>query len=344
MGIAFKDLFESKEISIQDLKEKVLIIDSYNLLYQFLTTIRARDGSLLTDHNGKVTSHLVGLFSRISKFMGLGLKLAFVFDGTPPKLKKKERQRRKELKLEAQKKYEQALREQDITEMRKQASHSTRLTKEMVKESKKLISGFGLPIIDAPSEGEAQAAYMIKKGEGYAVVSQDFDSLVHGSPNLVRNLSISGKRKSVNKLKYESVKPELINLSENLNALGIDNNQLIALGMLIGTDYNPGGIKGIGPKNALKLVKKHGSDFSSLFSEVKWDSFFDIGWEEVYYLIKKLPVTDNYELKWNPVDLDFIKGFLINERGFSSERVEKSLKKLSRGLYEKKQTGLSDFF
>ena len=97
MGISLKDLITAKEISIDDLKEKILIVDSYNLLYQFLTTIRSRDGSLLTDSNGNVTSHLVGSFSRISKLVEKKLKLVFVFDGEPPKLKKVESERRKDL-------------------------------------------------------------------------------------------------------------------------------------------------------------------------------------------------------------------------------------------------------
>lgn len=344
MGIAFKDLFESNEIRLDDLRGKVLVVDSFNMMYQFLTTIRGRDGSLFTDSNGNVTSHLIGLFGRVSKMLEKDLKLAFVFDGKPPELKKQETQRRKALKAEAEKKYYEAMRKKDITDMKKFASRTTKLNEEMINDAKELITAFGLPIIEAPSEGEAQAAYMIEKGDGYAVLSQDFDSLVQGASKLVRNLSISGKRKSTSKLKYETVKPELINLADNLNRLGIDRNQLIAMGMLVGTDYNPGGIKGIGPANALKLVKQHGESFDNLFASINWNDYFDIDWEEVYYLFKKMPKTDDYNLSWNNVNFDEIEEFLIEKHNFAEVRVSKTLEKIRKNNKQKQQKGLGEFF
>ena len=344
MGVQISDLIVKKEIEISDLKNKVLVIDSFNLLYQFLTTIRSRDGSLLMDSKNNVTSHLVGLFSRTTKLMQQGLKLAFVFDGKPPELKLKERERRKKLKLEAEKKYKEAVEKEDIDEMKKYASRTTRLTPEMIDEAKKLIQALGLPIIQAPSEGEAQTAHMVKKEKAYAAVSQDFDSMTFGCPLLVRNLSIAGKRKKANKLAYETVKPEIIDLAENLNNLGIDQEQLIALTMLVGTDFNPGGIKGIGPKNAIKLVKKYPSDLDTLFEEVKWKDFFDFPWSEVFYLFKNMEVTDDYKLEWNNIDEDQILKLLVDEHEFSQERVSTTLKKLEKELGSKKQKGLGDFF
>jgi flap endonuclease-1 len=136
----------------------------------------------------------------------------------------------------------------------------------------------------------------------------------------------------------------MIDLAENLNSLGIDQEQLIALTMLVGTDFNPGGIKGIGPKNAIKLVKKYPSDLDSLFEEVKWDDFFDTPWSEVYYLFKNMDVTDDYKLEWNNIDEDQILKLLVEEHDFSQERVSATLKKLEKELGSKKQKGLGDFF
>ena len=174
MGLAIKDLVPAKEIEIKDLKGKILAVDTFNLLYQFLTTIRGADGALLTTNSGRVTSHLVGLFARTLNFMEKGIKLVFVFDGTPPKLKMQERQRRRELKHQAQKQLDQAKKDDDIIAMKKYAARTTRLTTEMIEESKQLIKALGLPIVQAPSEGEAQAAYMANKGDVFATVSQDF--------------------------------------------------------------------------------------------------------------------------------------------------------------------------
>ena len=133
-------------------------------------------------------------------------------------------------------------------------------------------------------------------------------------------------------------------LKENLEKLGINKDQLIVLGILVGTDYNQGGIKGIGPKNALKLVKQHGSDFETLFEEVKWKEYFEYGWKDVFSIFKAMPKTDNYDLKWKDINIMKIKALLVDEHNFSEERVDKTLENLSKIKEEKKQTGLNDFF
>jgi len=293
------------------------------------------------DSNGHVTSHLVGLFSRITKLMNYNLKMAFVFDGKPPALKEKERGRRKTLKIEAQKKYDEAKSKEDIELMKKYATRTSRLTPEMVDDAKELIKLLGLPIIQAPSEGEAQCAYIAKQKNCF-VVSQDYDSLLYNSPILIKNLSLLGRRKQSNKLSYSFFKPELINLADSLNDLMIDNDQLIVLAILVGTDYNLGGIKGIGPKNALILVKKHQKDFDKLFEEVKWKEFFDFDWTEVYYLFKKMPVTDNYKLEWKAINTSELKDFLL-KHNFSEERINSTLEKLEKKEEGKKQKSLFEY-
>ena len=344
MGVALKDLIKKEDLRINDLKEKVLVIDAYNNLYQYLTSIRQRDGSLLTDSKGRVTSHLVGLFSRTTKLMKKGLKLVFVFDGEPPAMKKKERQRRKEIKLDAQKKYEKAVEQEDTEMMRKYASRTTRLTEEIVEESKELIAALGLPIVQAPSEGEAQAAYMVNKGDAYAVVSQDYDSFIYGATRVIQNLSLSTRRKSKGILSYETVKPQIIVMSDVINELGIDQEQLIILSILVGTDYNRGGIKGIGPKTALKLVKQYGKDFDDLFKENKWEENFDFPWTDVFYTIKNMKLTDDYNLQWNPIDENKLRRLLVEEHEFSSERVENVINDFKQVKEKMQQKGLGDFF
>jgi len=342
MGLSIRDLLVLKEISFDELKDKILIVDSFNVLYQFLTTIRQRDGTPLKDSQGNITSHLTGLFSRTANLIQKGIKLGFVFDGKPPELKQKEKQRRTALKQEAHKKYTQAAEKGDIEEMRKYAARTSRLTSEMITEAKELLKAFGLPIIQAPCEGEAQVAYVVNNKKAFAGVSEDYDSLLYGIPRLVKNLTISGRRKFG--ATYVSVKPKIINLAENLNNLGIDNNQLIALAMLVGTDYNPKGIKGIGPKGALKLVKEFNDDLSGLFKKVEWDKHIDVDWKEIYYLIKKMPVNKDYELKWENINKEKIYELLVEKHDFSAERVKNTLEKLEKTESGKKQKGLGEFF
>lgn len=342
MGVNIKDLLLIKEVKFEELNGKILAMDSFNILYQFLSTIRQRDGSLLKDSKGNVTSHLMGMFNRTTKFMKLGIKPIFVFDGKPPELKNKERERRKELKIEAEKKYKHAVKAKDEESMKKYASRTSRLTHEMVEESKELIDALGLPVVQAPSEGEAQVACIVNKGDAYAGVSEDYDSLLYGITRLVKNLTISGKRRIG--ANYVSVKPKMISISDNLNHLGIDQDQMIVLGILIGTDYNPRGIKGIGPKSALKLVKEFKQDYDGIFKKVEWDKFFDFPWTDIYYLIKKMPVEKNYDIKWKKIDKDRIIKMLIDKHDFAEERVNSVVEELLKKEESKTQTGLGAWF
>ncbi len=343
MGLAIKEIIAGKEITLEHLQHKVVAIDSFNMLYQFLSTIRARDGTLLQDAQGDITSHLVGLFSRTLHFMEKGIKPIFVFDGEPPALKKEVREKRKQLKEEADKRYKIAVAEEDIEAMRKYAARTVTLTPAIIQESKRLIEALGLPIVQAPSEGEAQAAFLVQQGDAFACVSQDFDSLLHGATRLVRNLSIAGRKKKTNRLGYEIVKPQLIELRDVLQQLGIDADQFVVLAILVGTDYNQGGIKGIGPKNALRLVKSCGKEYDKLFKEVQWDTYFAYPWQEVFEVIKNMPVTKRYDLSWKAVDEAGVKNILCSEHDFSEERVHASLSKLREHREEHTQKSLVDF-
>lgn len=344
MGVALTELLVKKETSLEQLRGKTLLVDSPMWLYQFLSSIRQKDGSLLTDEKGHVTSHLVGLLSRLTNLLKHDLKLAFVFDGKPPELKRKVLEARKAVKQQAQQKYEKAAEKEDLELMRRYASMSTRLTKDMIAEAKDLVRAFGLPTVEAPGEAEAQAAHIIRNGDGYAICTNDADALLFGSPRIVRNLNMVGKRKRSSRLAYDTVTPDIISLSDNLNHLGLDHEQLIALAMLVGTDYNPKGIKGLGPKKALKLVKEHGSDFQGLFSEAKWEDAFDYPWETVYRLFEKPDVSETYKLDWCSLDQAAIEKLLVDKHNFSQERLNLQLKPFLKEQKTKSQTGLSQYF
>jgi len=345
VGLQFKELVVKKEISISDLKGKVLAVDAMNMLYQFLTTIRSPDGSLLTDSKGRVTSHLIGLFSRTTVLMEHGLKLVFVFDGKPPEIKQKTWEKRTAIKKEAFLKLKEAEEEGDVESMRKFAARTAVLTKEMREDAKEVIKALGLPMVQAPSEGEAQTAHMVKNGDAYASVSQDYDNLIFGCPLLVRNLSIEGRRKKAGKFAYQKVNPELISLKEVLENLGLNLDQLIVLAISVGTDYNPGGVKGIGPKTGLKLLKEHGQNFEKLFEQVEWKKHYpDLDWRKIFDTIKKIPVTDNYKLEWKKVDEKKLLYLLVEEHDFGEERVRTKLEKLKETQKEMEQKGLKSWF
>ena len=242
----------------------------------------------------------------------------------------------------AKEQYDSAAEKEDLELMKKYAARTSRLTSDMIEEAKKLLDALGVPHVTAPAEGEAQAAYMAKKGDCYAVASQDADCLLFQSPLLIRNLSITGKKKMTGKISYQNVNPQAISLQENLKHLGLNQSQLISLAMLVGTDYNNTGIKGIGPKNALKLVKQHPKP-KELFDAVKWHEQFEVSWQEVYDLIQNMPVSDDYEIKFKDANREETFKLLVDKHQFAQERVEKAITDLQGAAQVRKQKGLSDF-
>ncbi|AMM54729.1 flap endonuclease-1 [Pyrococcus kukulkanii] len=338
MGVPIGELIPKKEIELENLYGKKVAIDALNAIYQFLSTIRQRDGTPLMDSKGRITSHLSGLFYRTINLMEAGIKPAYVFDGKPPEFKKKELEKRKEAREEAEVKWREALARGDMEEARKYAQRATRVNEMLIEDAKKLLELMGIPVVQAPSEGEAQAAYMASKGHVYASASQDYDSLLFGAPRLVRNLTITGKRKLPGKNVYVEVKPELVVLDEVLSSLKLTREKLIELAILVGTDYNPGGIKGIGPKKALEIVR-HSKDPLAKFQK---QSEVDL------YAIKEFflnpPVTDEYKLQWKEPDEEGILKFLCDEHDFSEERVKNGLERLRKAVKAGRQSTLESWF
>jgi len=281
------------------------------------------------DHTGKVTSHLSGLFYRTCNLLELGIKPIYVFDGIPPALKEIEIRRRTRIKDEATKKYEKALRERKTDEARTYAQMTSRLKDYMTEDSKRLLKTMGVPWIQAPSEGEAQAAHVVKNRDADYCASQDYDSLLFGAPRLLRNVTISGRRKLPRKKVYIEVIPEVIDLERVLNELSITHEQLIDIGILVGTDFNPDGVKGVGVKTGLKLIKKHGS-LESALQELEQASF-PAEPRRIREIFLNPRVTDNYRVFWREPKIGEAVDFLSGERDFSKDRVTKALERAVAG-------------
>lgn len=339
MGVDLSDLVTPREIELKELNGNTIAIDAYNTLYQFLSIIRQPDGAPLVDDKGNVTSHLSGIIYRVTNLIEYGIKPVFIFDGKPPVFKAETIKARVEVRQAARQMYE-AARAAGSADAFKYAQASASINAQIIKDSKELLGYMGIPYITAPSEGEAQASYMVLKGSADYVGSQDYDSLLFGAPRLVRNFAITGKRKIPRKNIYVDVKPEIIEMQDVLKQLGITREQLIDMGILIGTDYNPGIYK-VGPKTALKLVRKH-PDMQHILDELGQTI-------ENYDAIKEFflhpPVTDEYNIKWGKPDSSRIKEFLCAEHSFSPDRVDKVLERLDKAVSETtRQKTLSAWF
>jgi flap endonuclease-1 len=329
MGVQLSDIVDARKLSIEELQGRIVAFDGNNILYQFLSIIRGRDGQPLKDREGRITSHLSGLVYRNSNLMEQGVKIVYVFDGTPHKFKKTVLKRRQNTRQAAKKEYEKAVVEGDVKKARRYGQQSVVASSDIISEAKKLISLMGLPWVQAPGEGEAQTAFMAHNGEVWGAASQDFDSLLYGAPRHIRNLSITGRRKLPRKNVYLKIEPELLELDRVKRDLGINQSQLIELGILVGTDYNPGGIKGIGPKTALKLIKQHGS-INNALPHIK-NADFPHPVEEIKELFVNPRITKDYLLEW--------------EHNFSQQRVMNAVQKMQKGIELKTaRTTLDRFF
>jgi len=317
MGVALRDIIADYKTPVTwEALPGVAAFDANNTLYQFLTIIRQPDGTPLMDHRGRVTSHLSGILFRVAGFMEKGIKPVFVFDGKPAALKQATIDERRKIRDSAGVKWKEALERGDEEEAYKQARSSTRVDATIIDSAKELLRLMGIPVVQAPGEGEAQASYMVAKGDARFVVSQDYDTLLFGAPTLVRNLTVSGKRKI--RGRQITVSPERIVLADTLAGLHLTREQLIEVGILVGTDFNPG-VEGVGAKTGLKIVQK--GEFAQKLKEKMPD--FDPA--PVMEMFLHPPVTDDYSLAAGHPDAEGIRKMLCDGYDFSAERVEKAI-------------------
>lgn len=299
MGVNLTPIIVKEFVELNDLKGRPLTIDGNCELHHFLALIRKEDGTPLMDSKGNNTSHLAGLLYRSTRLIqGYGIRPIYVFDGIPPALKERE-----------------------------EATMTSRLTAPMIEDAKRLLGFLGIPYVQAPGEGKAQAAYMAKKGDVWATGGKDYDSILFGTPRLLRYLAISGREFLPSKGEFRPLKPEVIDRDRFLSYHGIDLRQLIDIAILIGTDYNPG-IKGVGPKTALRLMRQYGS-LEELPMEIT--ERLQGNYQEIRDLFLEPEVIDNYRLDYKGVDEAGLYQFLCLERGFSEEMVRKVIEGMNEG-------------
>jgi len=313
VGLPLKDLVIAQELPWDALAGRTLAVDGYNAVYQFLATLRQQDGQLFSDAEGRVTSHLMGVFYRTTALLHEGVLPIWVFDGKPPERKTGTIRQRIVAKEKAEGEWQEALAVGDLETARKKAAQTSRLTRPMVEELKKLLDALGVPSVQAPSEGEAQAAVMAAKGTVWATASEDYDTLLFGAPRLVRGLAARGRAGT-------SPGAQLIDRAETLSNLGINDEELILLGIVVGTDFNDG-VRGYGPKKALKLVQEH-LGLRATAEKVGLDSQEA---KDVLNIFRHPESVDVPPLSFGPVDENALRALLVDDHGFSEERVRAAI-------------------
>jgi len=299
MGVLLTPITVRHPTSLEALRRRTIAVDGNLELYQFLSIMRTRDGQPLQDSKGRITSHLNGLAFRTTRLLAdYDIRPLFVFDGRPPDLKRKEIQKRIEAREKSQREYNAAVAAGDTATAWSKAVMTSRLTRTMVEEAKTLLTLIGIPWIQAPSEGEAQASQLSREGQTWAAGSKDYDSLL----------------------------PELLDLDENLRALGLTREELIDAAILIGTDFNPG-VRGVGPKTAVRLLREYHS-LSSLPSDVRQSLPDNVDAIREFFLHP--PVAPIDQIVPGALDPEGLRKFLCDERDFNATRVESLVQRLSK--------------
>lgn len=323
MGVAIRDILTGYRAPAEESDLRgIAAIDAHNALYQFLSIIRQPDGTPLMNREGKVTSHLSGIFFRTANLLEKGIRPVYVFDGPPPEFKAGTVERRRERRQTAGRRWAEAIERGDTEEAYRQARASSRIDAEIIGSAKRLLECMGIPAVDAPSEGEAQCSCMAADGRATYACSQDYDSLLFGAPVLVRNLTVSGKRKV--RGRTISVNPEIIVLERVLAGLGLDREGLVELGILVGTDFNEG-VRGVGPKKALKIISE------GRFDKVVAEEMPDFNPDPLKKFFLDPPCIAVPELDWHSPDRDAIIAMLCGEYDFTRERLDPALERIGAG-------------
>ena len=339
MGVDISDIVVKHETKLSNFSGSLVSVDAFNVIYQFLSSIRQNDGSPLTDLNGNVTSHLSGIFYRTISLMNEGIKPIYVFDGKPSTLKQKTISERRLLKEKAKINLEDAIEKGDVEKIASLRRSINYITPEIVDECKTLLRFMGIPFVQAISEGEAQASYMSATNIVQGVISQDYDCLLFGARRVLRNFTLYGRRRISSRNIYVSVNPEYMDLEETLNSLQISRAKLIDIAILTGTDFNEG-LPRVGARTALSLIRKNGSLENVL--KVKNETIPNL--DEIRELFLHPPAVEKIDINFKEPDKENVLKFLCDSHSFSPDRISKSLDDLQLQYNRGRQANLDTFF
>ena len=340
LGVKLAPLITPQVLTLEELRGRSFAVDAANQLHQFLALIRTPDGIPLKDREGRTTSHLVGLLYRTTRLItDFDLKLIFVFDGKPPDLKSDEIEKRRAQRKQAEIEYEEAVAKGDMKTAWSKAVGTGRLTRPMAEEAQQVLNYLGIPWVQAPGEGEAQAAYMVQRGDAWATASRDFDTLLFGTPRLLRYLTLTGRKRLPSKGTSVPLQPELIDLHKVLADNGINRDQLVDMALLIGTDFNEG-VPQVGPKTALKLIKENNS-LENLPSKILEQ--LPPNYHKIRRIFLDHPITDEYNISPQAIDKEGLINFLCKERGFSETRVSNVVDRLQKSKEGQRQQSLDSW-
>jgi flap endonuclease-1 len=322
MGNAdLRQLAALRDATWDEVAGSVVAVDAHNWLYRYLTTtVKWTRDEVYTTDAGEEVANLVGVVQGLPKFFEHDLVPVFVFDGGVTDLKAAEVSERRERRERAERRRAEAEQRGDAVEAARLEARTQRLTDTILETTRELLGLLDVPVVDAPAEGEAQAAYMARRGDADYAGSEDYDTLLFGAPLTLRQLTSKGS-------------PELMDLDATLDRHGISLEQLVDVAILCGTDFNEG-VEGVGPKTALRAIADHGDLWAALDAE---------GWQvtnadRVRELFFDPPVTDDYALDTDlDPDVAAARAYVTEEWEVAPDEVARGFERIEDALV---QTGL----
>lgn len=319
MGVtSLRKLTVQKETRLDSYAGETVAIDAHHWLFKYITVqVRIRDEQEYTTDNGTEVPNLIGLLRGLPTLLRADITPVFVFDGGAEDLKQDEIDQRRQSKEAAKEKMQTAQQQGNVEDARRYKARTQHLTPSIQETSRELLTRLGIPYVEASGAGEGCAARMAARDETpvTAALSGDYDTILFGSPETVRNFTGSGPT-------------ERISLSQTLSDVGLTREQFVEAAILIGTDYNPG-VSGIGPKRAVKYLRKdrHPADIAD-----DWDA--NTLTPEMIETIKDIflnpPQEDSRSterLTRQPPNFLAAKHYLTEDWGLSRERVTTNLER-----------------
>ena len=307
--------------ALYSLSGKKVAVDTSIFLYKSLSNYR-HNGEYLRNKDGKIVSHIVGIFYKTIQYLAVGITPVYIFDGKPP-VEKKEVLQERSKKAEESKILSQTT--QNPEEALKHEKSSIRVKKHHIDDIKELFNLMGVSYIHPEGEAEAYASELCRMGFVDYVVTEDMDTLVHGCPRMIRNcMDKSIKRKDV---------VSVIDLEDILKNFNMNMKEFVDLCILCGCDYCPS-IPKVGTVRSYNYIQNY-RNIEALIESKKCNNIpeefiqkYDNS-RKLFEVFKDKIDLEDLPIHTSSCDYDKLNNYLINDCAISEKRVENALKKIN---------------
>lgn len=256
--------------------------DANLLLYKIIYGVRVQGYDIR--NNNIIVTHIHGILLKFMGFLKYSITPIFVFDTKMPGIKSKTLKKRKEMKNKMIEKYKKSKSKKG---KRIHYYASTNVTQTEIDDFINLILMFGFNLIYAKEEADGQLAGLLENHVIDYIASDDMDILLFGGKKLLKKFTVDSK-------KYI----QEIDLDQVLCGAQITMDQLIHVGLLLGTDYCN--------NRSISFTKAHDTVFQNPINSMdKCNDAYD------YFKNPPIHIIQTFNLKYDlRINKEMIKLFL----------------------------------